>query len=94
MLTDQLPPAIVTADASRDTIRTKQVWRQIAAISAAWVATLVSLIALPQVRVFTLVVFLGLLFAVGLSWFCASRTEPEDAWTASGSRAPHTTLSR
>jgi len=77
MPADQFPPMIVTDDPSSAALPTTHVWRQIVVLSVAWVALLVSLIAVPGVRVFTLIAFVGMLFVVGVSWACASRAEPD-----------------
>jgi len=75
MSADQLPAMIPTDDPSSGALPSPHVWRQIVALSVAWVALLVSLIAVPGVLVFTIVAFGGILVAVGFSWVCASREE-------------------
>jgi len=77
MSAKELPMMIVTDDPSSAALPATHVWRQITGLSVAWVGLLVSLIAVPGVRVFTLIAFVGMLFVVGVSWACASRAEPD-----------------
>jgi hypothetical protein len=44
------------------------VWRQAVCLCASWIAVIVSLIAFPSILPFTLVAFVGLLLALGISW--------------------------
>ncbi|CAN5508102.1 hypothetical protein BH20ACT17_BH20ACT17_13870 [soil metagenome] len=76
----------VIDDPSSPSLLAEHVWRQIASVSIAWIALLVSLIAVPGILVFTSVVFVGTLVAVGVSWACARRAEPDGAWSPSASR--------
>ena len=77
MSADQLPAMIPTDDPSSGALPSPHVWRQIVALSVAWVALLVSLVAVPGARVFAIVAFGGMLVVVGVSWACASRAEPD-----------------
>jgi hypothetical protein len=84
---EELPAMIVIDDPPSAGLPARTIWRQIAGISVAWVAMLVSLVAVPGLRVFLVVAFLGVLVAVGISWAFASRAETKRARPA-GQRAP------
>jgi len=72
---DKLPKMVVIEDCSAERLPTSHVARQILCLCIAWVAMLVSLIALPGTLIFTVVAFVGILIVVGVSWTAAGRAE-------------------
>ena len=72
---DKLPKMVVIEDCSAEHLPTSHVARQVLCLCTAWVAMLVSLIALPGTLIFTVVAFVGILIVVGVSWTAAGRAE-------------------
>lgn len=54
------------------TLTPRQVWRQAAVLSSAWVLTLLALVAIPGMRIVAVFGFVALFVAVAIRWAVAA----------------------